>query len=137
MIVLDTNVLSEPLRPRPDAGVLRWMGRQARIGTTAVTVGELLDGLGRLPAGHRRERLSEAVERTLTRFRDNVLPYDQEAARAYARLSARRRESGAPLPVQDGMIAAICAAHGCPLATRNVRAFHGLDLVVVNPWEEL
>lgn len=133
MIVLDTNVLSEPLRPRPDAGVLRWIGRQTEIGTTAITVGELLSGIARLPTGRRQERLNEAVERTLARFRDNVLPYDQAAARAYARLSARRRESGAPLSVEDGMIAAICSVHGCPLATRNLRDFGGLDLVLVDP----
>jgi predicted nucleic acid-binding protein len=136
VIVLDTTVLSEPLRPRPDPGVLRWIGRQSEIGTTAITVGELLVGLARLPPGRRRDQLQVAMEQTLDRFRDNVLSYDQRAAHAYARLSVRRRESGAPLSVEDGMIAAICAVHHCALATRNARDFAGLDLVLVNPWEQ-
>ncbi|WP_395726755.1 type II toxin-antitoxin system VapC family toxin [Nakamurella sp.] len=137
MIVLDTNVLSEPLRPRPDPGVLRWIGRQAEIGTTAITVGELLVGLARLPPGRRRDQLTVAMEQTLDQFRDNVLSYDQRAAHAYARLSVRRREAGAPLSVEDGMIAAICSVHRCALATRNARDFGGLDLVLVNPWEQI
>jgi hypothetical protein len=79
--------------------------------------------------------LQAAIERTLTSFSDNVLPYDEAAARSYAELQERRRSVGAPLSVEDGMIAAICASRSLRLATRNFRDFQGLGLELINPWE--
>lgn len=136
MIVLDTNVLSEPLRAEPDGSVLAWLealdGRDVAI--TSVSVGELLTGIARLPQGRRRSVLHESVEALLTRYGDAVLPYDGGAARAYAGLQEQRRSAGRPLSVEDGMIAAICVRAGATLATRNVRDFASLGLDLVDPW---
>ncbi len=143
MIVLDTNVLSEPLRPRPDDRVLAWFatlddptghppGEETAI--TAVSVGELLTGVRALPEGRRREGLLEAIEQTLQTFAGSVLAYDERAARHFARLQQARREAGRALSVEDGMIAATCLAHGATLATRDVTDFVGLGLELVDPW---
>jgi predicted nucleic acid-binding protein len=132
MIVLDTNVLSEPLRPSPDDAVLRWMRSHRDVAVTAVSVAELLTGARRLAEGSRRERLIAAIEKILVGSR--VLPLDDRAARIYARMQERRRTAGHPLSVEDGMIAAITVAHGAALATRNTADFEGLDLSLINPW---
>jgi len=135
VIVLDTNVLSEPLKARPDERVLNWLGslREAS-GVTSVSVGELLTGVRVLPAGRRRDGLLESIESTLSAFAGNVLPYDEPAARAHARLQERRRVAGRPLAVEDGMIAAICTSRSTTLATRNTADFAGLDLELIDPW---
>lgn len=135
MIVLDTNVLSEPLRPRPDAGVLAWLSSHAdEMAITAISVGELLTGIRALPEGRRRAGLLDAVSATLATFAAAILPYDAAAADRYAEIQDLRRRAGRPLSVEDGMIAATCLAHGAALATRNTVDFSGLDLEVVDPW---
>jgi toxin FitB len=135
MIVLDTNVLSEPLKTRPDERVLTWLSSLDDVAAvTAVSVGELLTGVRALPAGRRREGLLEAIESTLRTFAGAVLAYDEVAARHYARLQEVRRAAGRPLAVEDGMIAAICTARGATLATRNTTDFSGLDLDLIDPW---
>lgn len=135
MIVLDTNVLSEPLRPEPAAHVLDWMASlDGAVAITSVTVGELLVGVRRLPAGHRRDHLLAAIERTLDAHAGAVLAYDEPAARHYALLQEARRRTGRPLAVEDGMIAAIYAIHGAALATRNVRDFDQLGVEIIDPW---
>jgi toxin FitB len=135
MIVLDTNVLSEPLKLRPDERVLAWLASlDEEAGVTAISVGELLTGVRALPVGRRREGLLEAIEATLRTFAASVLAYDEVAARDYARLQESRRGAGRPLAVEDGMIAAICVARGTRLATRNRSDFAGLGLDLVDPW---
>ena len=135
MIVLDTNVLSEPLRPRPDAGVVAWLSDlDDEAAITAISVGELLAGVRALPEGRRRSGLLDAVGTTLATFAAVVLPYDEAAARRFAELAELRRRAGRPLSVEDGMIAAICLEHGAALATRNAADFAGLGLEVVDPW---
>ena len=135
MIVLDTNVLSEPLKLRPDERVLAWLSSlDEAAGLTAISVGELLAGVRALPVGRRREGLLEAIEATLRTFAGSVLAYDEAAARHYARLQESRRGAGRPLAVEDGMIAAICIARGTMLATRNTSDFTGLGLDLVDPW---
>jgi predicted nucleic acid-binding protein len=135
VIVLDTNVLSEPLRTEPDANVIRWLsGLEEDVRVTSVSAGELLTGVALLPPGRRRTELSADVDALLDRFSDRVLPYDVEAARAYAELRAARRQQGVALSVEDGMIAAICRVNSARLATRNVRDFEGLGLGIVDPW---
>lgn len=133
MIVLDTNVLSEPLRPHPESAVLDWLADHTDASITAITVGELLVGVSRLPPGARRDSLAAAVDRAIGEA--EVLAYDDVAAPAYARIQDHRRNAGRPLAVEDGMIAAICLAHGAALATRNTRDFEGLGVELVNPWE--
>ena len=135
MIVLDTNVLSEPMRLRPDARVLAWLtGLEEESAVTAVSVGELLTGIHALPEGRRRTGLLTSVEATLVTFGGAVLPYDDVAARQYARLQESRRAAGRPLSVEDGMIAAICRATGARLATRDAGGFAGLGLELIDPW---
>ncbi len=135
MIVLDTNVLSEPLKARPDSLVLEWMANlSGEVAVTAISVGELLTGAGRLAPGRRRTGLLEAIEQTLTAFAEAVLPYDGAAARAYAQMQGSRRQGGSPLRVEDGMIAAICSVQDAGLATRNIKDFDNLGLRLVDPW---
>ncbi len=135
MIVLDTNVLSEPLKLEPEEHVLAWLASlDEEAGMTSISVGELRTGVRALPAGRRREGLLEAIESVLGAFADAVLAYDEAAARHYARLQELRRAAGRPLAVEDGMIAAICIARGTTLATRNTNDFAGLGLKLVDPW---
>jgi toxin FitB len=137
MIALDANVLSEPLKQRPDERVLDWLeGLEDEAVITAVTVGELLTGVRALPDGRRRTDLLEAIELTLNTFSGSVLPYDDSAARRYALLQETRRLTGRPLAVEDGMIAAICITRGAALATRNTTDFDGLGLETVDPWSD-
>jgi toxin FitB len=136
VIVLDTNVLSEPIRNRPEEAVLAWFNDVAEeVALTAISVGGILSGIGLLPLGRRRDGLAAAIERVLSGYSDRVLAYDEPAARIYARLLVSRRAAGHPLSVEDGMIAAVCLSRGARLATRNVTDFAGLGLDLVNPWE--
>ncbi|MCS5720060.1 type II toxin-antitoxin system VapC family toxin [Herbiconiux sp. CPCC 205763] len=135
MIVLDTNVLSEPLRPRPSPAVLDWLAAlDEPAAITAVSVGEILCGARFLPNGRRRAELIEGIESIVRAFRHDILPYGEASARAYAELSEKRRGAGRALSVEDGMIAAICRTHGATLATRNERDFDDLGIDIVNPW---
>ncbi|MBO9555347.1 type II toxin-antitoxin system VapC family toxin [Cellulomonas sp.] len=135
MIVLDTNVLSEPLKQRPDERVLAWLdGLREPAAITSVSAGELLTGALALPDGRRRTLLVELIERTLVDFRGSVLPYDETAARHYSVMQTRRRQAGRPLPTEDGMIAATCAARGASLATRNTADFDLLGVPLIDPW---
>lgn len=133
MIVFDTNLLSEPLRPEPDDRVVGWMRGQTDVAVTTISVAELLIGARRLPLGIRRERLIASIERILSGRR--ALPFDERAARVYAEMNETRRAAGRPLSVEDGMIAAIAAVHGAAVATRNTSDFEGLGLELVDPWK--
>ncbi|GAA4675826.1 type II toxin-antitoxin system VapC family toxin [Frondihabitans cladoniiphilus] len=136
MIVLDTNVLSEPMRRDPEKRVVAWLDSQVDdLRVTAVSVGELLVGVRALPPGKRRDQLMASVERILLAYRDQVLDYDADAAHAYAEFQETSRSSGRALSVEDGMIAAICHTRKARLATRNTKDFEGLGIDVVNPWE--
>lgn len=135
MIVLDTNVLSEPLRSAPDPGVLAWLAEITEpVAITAVSVGELLVGVGRLPEGRWKDELRQAIETTVADFSASILPYDEDAARRYAELHRIRKAAGRPLSTEDGMIAAITAANGATLATRNTRDFELLGVDLLDPW---
>jgi predicted nucleic acid-binding protein len=133
VIVLDTNVLSEPLRERPDPGVLDWLRDNPVSTITAISVGEILQGVARMAAGQRRASLAADVHRALAEVAA-VLAYDDAAARIYADIQEHRRGIGRPLSIEDGMIAAICLSRGATLATRNVKDFEQLGLELVNPW---
>jgi predicted nucleic acid-binding protein len=140
MILLDTNVVSEPLRPRPDGTVLAWL--DAHFETCAistVTILELEIGVQSLPAGRRRERLHGAVSLAIERFGSRILSFDEPAARAAASLFALARSGGSPLhqvsiKLADLQIAGIAAANECSLATRDVADFHGLGIDLIDPW---
>ena len=137
MIILDTNVLSELLRPDPAKEVERWLAAQdgAKVYFTAVGEAELRHGVAMLPAGKRRNALSTAIEGLLAEdFRDRILPFDRPAARAYATIAAERRAAGRPISQFDCQIAAIARTHGACVATRNTSDFEGCGIEVVNPW---
>jgi predicted nucleic acid-binding protein len=138
MIILDTNVVSEPLRPAPDPAVLRWLDAQepGTLYLTAVNLAELLAGVEALPAGRRRVQLERALgEEVLPLFAGRVLAFDERAAQAFARIHTNAQAAGNPIGFADAAIAAIARAHGMALATRNVRDFRGTELDLLNPWE--
>jgi predicted nucleic acid-binding protein len=138
MIILDTNVVSEPLRPAPDPAVLAWLDRQqpATLYLTAVNVAELLAGVEALPVGKRRATLEAAIGgQVLSLFDGRILPFDLLAARAFARLNAAAQAAGQTIGFADCAIAAIAAAHGFAVATRNVRDFSATGVELINPWD--
>lgn len=137
MIVLDTNVVSELMRPTPNADVLAWLDSQAAdaLWLNSVVLSELLYGIARMPEGARRAQLAQAVQAMLAEdFAGRVLSFDAEAAAAYADLVATRERQGQPVAMADAQIAAICLVHGAALATRNTKHFEGLGLTLRNPW---
>jgi predicted nucleic acid-binding protein len=136
VIVLDTNVVSELMRRDPDPLVRAWMSSHPRRSRflTSITVGEVLRGIDRLPNGKRRRTLEEKVEDILAVFADLVLPYDNEAAFAYADVVEARSRAGRPISECDAQIAAICRHRGAPLATRNVKDFELTGVELIDPW---
>lgn len=137
MIILDTNVVSELMKPAPATVVVRWVDAQpsASLYTTAVTQAEILCGVALLPNGRRRESVAAAA-RTMfeAEFVECVLVFDGGAARAYAEIASARRRSGRPIATLDAQIAAIARSVGATLATRNVDDFEGCGVDVVDPW---
>lgn len=137
MIILDTNVVSELLRPAPAAQVEAWLAAQdgAKVYFTAVGEAELRHGLAILPAGKRRAALFKAIEDILEEdFRGRILPFDRAAARAYAAIAAERRAAGRPISQFDCQIAAIARANEAAVATRNTSDFDGCGIAVIDPW---
>lgn len=137
MIVLDTNVVSEFLRSSPEKQVEAWLSVQdgAMVYFTAVGEAELRHGVAILPAGRRCALILDAIEGMLEEdFRDRILPFDSNAACAYAVIAAERRAAGRPISQFDCQIAAIARAHGAAVATRNTADFEGCGIEVINPW---
>lgn len=137
MIVLDTNVLSEGLRPRPSASVLQWMQSEpiAALFTTTITEAELFYGAALLPDGRRRRSLEAVIIQLLAmQFAGRILTFDSAAAREFADIAATRRRAGRPIGEADGRIAAIARSRGAMLATRNVSDFADCGLTVIDPW---
>ena len=137
MLVLDTNVVSELMRERPSLQVLRWMDNQlaANLFVTSVTEAEIRTGIAILPEGERQAGLAAAAERLFgVFFAERVLPFDSDAAQAYAMLAAGRRAAGRPISQSDCQIAAIARCVGASVATRDVDDFEGSGVEVINPW---
>jgi len=137
MIVLDTNVLSELLRPTPEARVLAWLTGRPRgsVFTTTVTQGEILYGIRLLPDGKRRRGLWDAALAIFNEeFAERLLSFDSDAASSYAEIGTSRRALGRPISQFDAMIAAMARSRGASLATRNVDDFEKCGIDVVNPW---
>ncbi|MCY3645880.1 MAG: type II toxin-antitoxin system VapC family toxin [Chloroflexi bacterium] len=138
MIVLDTNVVSEMALPAPNATVAGWVIRQPRsdLFLTAVSEAELRYGVEILPVGRRRRDLAAAVEKTVRQsFAGRILPFDSDAARAYAEIAAARRAAGDPISQADCQIAAIARSRGAAVATRDASGFGGCGIKVINPWQ--
>jgi toxin FitB len=137
MILLDTNVVSEPLRLAPDERVVAWIDAQPveTLFLSAITVAELRAGVAQLPAGKRRAGLHTSLETQVLRlFAGRVLPFDLGCTQAYADLMAKARASGLAIAGADGYIAAIANTNGFAVATRDVAPYQAAGVTVINPW---
>jgi predicted nucleic acid-binding protein len=136
MIVLDTNVLSEPFKSKPSAKVLEWLDGQVAetLYTTTITRAELRFGVLRLPDGKRKQDLAAKIEEVFNLFNDRMLAFDVEAAEQLAEILARTEKVGQRPPVPDAYIVAIAAAKGFAVATQNVDHFRSSGLPLINPW---
>lgn len=138
MILLDTNVISEPLKLSPDSGVLTWIDAQLveSLYLSTISLAELRFGIAALPAGKRKDTLHASLEtRILPLFAGRILSFDAAASEAYAVLRARARLDGKAIAPADGYIAAIAMAHGLIVATRDTGPFEAAGLTVINPWQ--
>ena len=138
MIVLDTNVISELMRPNPDERVVRWVDQflYGEVFITAITASELLYGVARLPDGHRKAVLTARVAELLADdFDEQIMPFDHLAAEHYASITATRENLGEPISMADAQIAATCRRYGASLATRDVKDFADTGVTVLDPWE--
>jgi hypothetical protein len=136
MIILDTNVVSEAMKSAPHPSMRTWLNDQVAetLYLSSVTLAELLFGVGIMPAGRRKDGLTETLNDLMRLFEGRILPFDTEAARCYATLAAKARAAGKGFPTPDGYIAAIAAAHEFAVATRDTGPFAAAGLSVVNPW---
>ena len=136
MILLDTNVISEAMKPAPERAVRDWLDAQAAetLFLSSVTIAELSFGIAALPKGRRKDNLSAALVGLLALFAARVLPFDTAAAQRYGELAAKARIAGRGFPTPDGYIAAIAATQGFVVATRDASAFAAAGLKVINPW---
>lgn len=136
MIVLDTNVVSEAMKPAPDRAVRDWLDEQAAetLYLTSVTIAELVFAIGALPAGRRKQALATTLDGVLGLFGGRILPFDADAARRYADLAVAARDAGRGFPTPDGYIAAIAVSRRFAVATRDTRAFDAAGVAVIDPW---
>jgi hypothetical protein len=138
MIILDTNVIFEPMKPRADPAVAAWLDRQEAetLFLTATNLSEVLLGIELLPDGKRKRGMSVAMRELLERlFENRFLEFDREAAAAYAVLVSRASSKGIAISVADGQIAAIAAVHGFAVATRDTEPFLAVGVPILNMWE--
>ena len=139
MILLDTNVISELMRPAPSPAVVAWVAGQPRgmLCTASIVQTEILYGIACLPTGKRKTDLTFAAAGMFAEeFGERILPYDSQAAPFYAEIVTNRRAAGRPIEAFDALIAATARAWGMPVATRDTDGFAGTGLELVNPWEE-
>ena len=136
LIILDTNVISEDMKPSPDPVMHRWLQRQplATIYTTAVSLAELMQGIAMLPDGRRKQDLQVAARRVLGLLPQRILPFDENAAIEFAEIVAERRRLGLPMGTMDAQIAAIARARGMAIATRDTSDFADTGVTIINPW---
>ena len=137
MIVLDTNVVSEAMKPEPHPSVRAWLNDQAAatLVLSSVTLAELLFGIAALPAGKRKDMLAQALDGLMGLFRDRVLPFDTDAARRYAELAVTAKSGGRGFPTPDGYIAAIAASRNFIVASRDTAPYEAAGVSVINPWK--
>lgn len=139
MILLDTNVISEIIRERPDPAVTIWLRARPRkeFRTASVVIAELLSGIDLMPAGRKQEALRNAVEGMIAEgFRGQILNFDLAAARHYGQIPSSRQRIGRRIREMGAQIASIARVHGATLATRDIDDFLVYDLVLANPWSD-
>lgn len=137
MIILDTNVVSEAMKPEPHPIVQAWLNDQAAetLYLSSVTLAELLFGIGALPSSKRKDMLTQAFDGMMGLFRDRVLPFDTDAARHYAELAVKAKVAGRGFPTPDGYIAAIAVSRGFIVASRDIAPYKAASVMVINPWD--
>jgi predicted nucleic acid-binding protein len=138
MIILDTNVVSELMRPEPAAQVAGWVrGRDRReLRMTSITLAEIRFGIARLPDGRRKQVLLNTADDIFRAFSDQVLPVDEAAAEQYAVIASTRERAGKPIAGFDALIAAVCRSRNAALATRNPPDFDDTGIEVIDPWAQ-
>ena len=137
MIILDTNVISELLRPAPEPKVEHWLSAQDGLNVylTSISEAELRYGLAIMGNGKRRAALVDAVDRILREdLAGRILPFDSSAAQSFATIAAARRSAGRPIAQADCQIASIAHTRGATVATRNTPDFEGCEIDLINPW---
>jgi len=137
MIVLDTNVISEAMKPEPHPAVRAWLNEQGAetLYLTSVTLAELLYGIGALAAGKRKDKLTQTLEGLMGVFKERVLPFDVDAAKRYAGLAVMARAAGRGFPTPDGYIAAIAVSRGFIVASRDTAPYEAASVKVIDPWQ--
>jgi len=137
MIVLDTNVISEAMKPEPHPAVRAWLNEQVAetLYLTSVTLAELLFGIGALAAGKRKDMLTQTLEGLMGIFKERVLPFDLDAAKRYAELAVMARVAGRGFPTPDGYIAAIAVSRGFIVASRDTAPYMAASVKVIDPWQ--
>lgn len=139
LFLLDTNIPSELLRPRPDVGVVAWLEQHTTkevLHLSVVTIGELIKGSEEMEPGRRRTALEQSIQEVVPSwFEDRILPVTRRIAERWGFLSANRKRAGRPLGMADGLIAATALEHDLVVVTRNVRHFQDLGVTLINPWE--
>lgn len=137
MIVLDTNVVSEAMKPEPHPAVRTWLNAQATetLYLSSVTVAELLFGIGSLPVGKRKDMLAQTFDGLMRLFRDRVLPFDIDAARCYAELAVTAKMAGRGFPTPDRYIAAIATSRDFIVASRDTAPYEAACVTAINPWD--
>ena len=136
MILVDTNVLSELTKPKPEDRVVAWLEvNELALAAPTIALAELRYGIARLPRGRRRSSLLQFWQTTRDRFRGRIFSFDERAAEMYGEVAVVAERAGRRLNVQDGQIAAIALVHGMTVATRNVGHFEATGVEIVNPWE--
>lgn len=136
MIILDTNVVSEAMKPEPHPAVRAWLNDQvaATLYLSSITLAELLFGIRSLPTSKRKDMLAQTLDGLMDMFRDRVLPFDIDAARHYAELAVTAKVAGRGFPTPDGYIAAIAASRGFIVASRDTAPYKAASVTVINPW---
>ncbi|NTD85963.1 type II toxin-antitoxin system VapC family toxin [Agrobacterium tumefaciens] len=137
MILLDTNVISEPWKPVPDEAVIAWLDAQAveTLFISAITIAELRFGIAAMPSGRRQTILRDRLEgEVLPHFSGRILSFDLTTSQFYSELMARARASGKAIGTADGYIAATAAANGLTISTRDTNPFEAAGVKVINPW---
>jgi len=137
VIVLDTNVVSELMRPSPSSVVVAWLHAHSErdLYTTSITLAEIHYGIERLPDGRRKDVLRRTADDVFTGFEEDVLAFDAKAALQFATIVSDRDHAGLPIDGFDAQIAAICRTHRAALATRNLNDFQGTGIDLVDPWQ--
>ncbi len=138
MIILDTNIISEPFKTKPNPAVMAWLDAQEpeTLYITAISMAEMLAGLHKMPAGRRRADLQQLVENKIQSvFENRILAFNMQAVKVFGRVNADAFAVGNPIAFADCAIASIASAHGFILATRNVRDFKGTGVEIFNPWD--